>query len=247
MDRELKVYILEDETHSRNLLKVMLEEINPNIEFVGFSDNLDKAESDLKRLKFDLAFFDIQVQGRNVFSLLNNFQKLEFKVIFTTAYSEYALNAIKLSAIDYLIKPYTYEELEIAVNKCLVSLDQTISMEALAVNIDKPNKLVVADGSDLKIVSIDQINYLHSDRTYTDIYLADGTKFTSSKSLSHYEKLFTDVQFYRVHHSYLVNLQRIQSFKAKDMDIILENGFAIPVSTRRRSGFIKKLEEVSFN
>jgi len=244
--KKLKVYILEDEVHSLELLKSMLSEIAPEFELVGTASDLKTAKQDFLNLEFDLAFLDIQIRGKNVFTLLEELDSIRFHIVFTTAYSDYALQAIRMSAVDYLLKPYTIEDLDKAVNKILTKKHTAERLTALGKNLKRLQKLAIIDSIGLRFIELGDILYLHADRTYTDVYVKNGVKLTSSKTLTHYEEILEQLHFHRVHHSYIVNLNHIKSVNSKDLTLKLVNRMEIPISVRKKARFMKKLEELSF-
>ena len=246
MSRDLKVYIVEDEIHGQELLQRMISECCPQAQIVGIADNLAKAARDFQDLDIDLAFLDVQVKGQNIFQLLDKIEILPFNVVFTTAYSDYAINAIQLSALDYLVKPFTTEKLSGAISRAIAAQDSKERIQALSKNIHKPEKLGIAVINGFRFVDLKNILFLHADRTYTDVYTTDGNKITSSRTLSYYADVLAEENFYRIHHSYIVNCGQVASVNSKDLSLFLNSGKELPISVRKKTGFLQKLEEVNY-
>lgn len=242
----LKAYVLEDEVPNRDMLISSLQQMFPDIEVVGIADNLDQAEKDFSNIDFDLAFLDIKVKGKNVFSLLERFEKLGFDIIFTTAYSEYAIKAFQLSAIDYLLKPYTPDQLRSAVEKVIEKKGSAQNIGALMENIKKLNKLAIPEPAGFRFVELEQVIYMQAERNYTDIFLSNGSKCTSTKNILYYEEMLKEENFYRIHHSYMVNLTHVLSINSKRMEVDVDLGMSLPISHRKKSAFVKELSKLSY-
>jgi len=196
-----------------------------------------------------LVFLDIQLSDGLGFEILRYFSPIVFKIIFTTAYSEYALQAIKFSAVDYLLKPIDSIELKDAVNKVKLRNDAVMRarFEALLHNQSHLNKrIALHTGEGISIYEVDSIIRCNSDGNYTHVYFNNGKKLLIVKSLKEFEELLAPYGFERIHHSHLINLKHLQSFKNKDGGyVVLSDKTTLPVSQRKRSAFIKNLERLN--
>lgn len=251
----MKVIIIDDERQARLALKEEVELI-PSISLIGEANSIQSGIELIKTLKPDLVLLDIQVGDGMAFDLLEYFNstgKLNFKVIITTAYSDYTLQAFKFSAIDYLLKPVDMEELKNAVDR-IKSLEQSIlkkSFQNFIYNHDhtdqnKTKRLAFHTSEGVRIEELDQIIRLNSVGNYTRIYFNDNTKLMISKPLKEYEQLLSGFHFHRIHVSHLINLHYFKSYSPKNKGkVTLKNGEVLPVSQRRRSGFLIELEKYS--
>ena len=195
----------------------------------------------------DLVFLDVQLHDRTGFDLLRECGPISFKVIFTTAYDKFAIQAIKFSAIGYLLKPIDVDDLREALDKLVsVSVPDTAQMaDVIHTNLQLPNKkkkLTVATGNELLFLNIDQIIRCKSDVNYTTIYKTDHQKLVVAKTLKEFEELLSEQDFFRIHNSDLINLHYIKSYnKGKGGSVILTDGTELEVSTRRKDEFLKKM------
>ncbi len=193
-----------------------------------------------------LLILDINLPDGDSFELLANITEqqeapIPFKVIFTTAFANYAVEAFKISALDYLLKPFTPHELTTAVDKALIDLD----MEQYRQQLDaffhnqqqedpQHKKIVLKSVDNIHVVKIPEISQAVADNNYTVFHLIDGRTITVSLPLKSYEQKLSPCGFMRVHQSHLVNLSHIKTFQRKNNMLILENGIAIPVSLNKR-------------
>ncbi|MBI1306900.1 MAG: response regulator [Bacteroidetes bacterium] len=240
----LKTYLIEDELNSRLMLRELLESNFKDIEICGEADNLDKAKEDLMSQEFDLLFCDIKVRGKSSIDLLESLDEMNFQTIFTTAFSDFAINAIRLNAVDYLLKPISVDHLEKAVQRARQAIETPEQLPAQ--NIRGLNKLMISETGGLYFIELEDILYLKADKTYTEIYTIDGNKHISCKGLAHFESLLSKNLFYRIHHSYIVNLIHVKSFNARNLEIELSHKIRLNVSNRKKAEFIRNLESLSF-
>lgn len=240
----MKVYILEDEQLNQDLLKRMIQNLFPQFEIVGVASNLDEAVRDFDQKEIDLAFLDIKLQGDNVFDLLNQID-VDFKIIFTTAYSEYAIDAFKHNAIDYLLKPFEESELIASVQKATTQPEKNSgSIKDLARQLVTQDKALIHVASGFRFVNSASILYLKADKVYTDVHLDDGQVIKSSKGLNHYTD-HMGPSFIRVHHSFMVNLEHVVEYNSKDLLITLSNGEKVNVSVRKKADFLARVKAVA--
>lgn len=252
MDNLLKTLIVEDEARGRSALKAMLSEIN-EVLLIGESPDVEDAIIKIKIHNPDLILLDIEMPYKNGFDLLAALPNRSFDVIFTTAYDSYALKAIKLSAIDYLLKPIDPEELKLAINKTIEKRKQIQHQSILQMNnlldnlkaINNQNfKLSLPNASGSIFVPINDIIRCESDANYTRFFLENEAKvILISKTLKEYDELLTDFGFCRVHHSHLINLKFIKKYiKGEGGTVVMLDGTEVEVSRRKKEIFQKALE-----
>lgn len=249
----LNAIIVDDEEFARSSLYFLLQENCENIHISGIAKSVAEARNLLAHHTIDLIFLDIAMPGENGFDLIPQIQSTKTHVIFTTAYDQYALKAIKANALDYLLKPIDIDELKEAVNKATkyIALSKTKSsrnegLQNLAVNLSERNeirKISLPNGQGYSLVSIDDIIHIEADSNYSVFHLANKDKITVSKVLKEYEEILPDHQFIRVHKSSIVNLNYLREYNSKNgLELILKNGDKIAVSRRRASDFMEKIK-----
>lgn len=236
----MKTLIVDDVKLSRDGLASLIKLYFPEAEVIGSVPSVTEARKIIKSETLDIIFLDIQLQDGIGFDLLEDIP-FNTKVIFITAYEQYAIEAIRKGAFDYLLKPINVEEL----NNCIQRIreineiiKQTTSEEARAEIF--PGKLGISSMDGIDYINVDQILYLKADGKYTEIILKGG-KLISSKNLKMFEYVLNDKVFVRVHHSFIVNLSEVTKFKKDDSILILTDGTSISVSKSRKDFLLKKL------
>lgn len=245
----MKAVIIDDNEKARVALKSDLEDYCEQIKVIGEAEGVVSGLNTLSFLNPDVLFLDIRMgdgTGFDLLSKLNERGKVNFKVIFTTAYDEYAIKAFKFAAIDYLLKPIDPDDLIQSVNKLnpkvlLPSLDQ---FELLFNQLNKKviKKISLAEQDRIHLIDIQDIIRCEADKNYTVFYLVDNRKIVVSKTLKEFENILSEHNFYRTHHAHLVNLNQIKEFVKLDGPYVLMlNGMQVPVSSRKKEGFIQAL------
>lgn len=244
----MKVIIIEDEEQSISALKSEIRTHCPLLEVVGVAKSVKEAIEKLRTLQPKLVFLDIQLSDGLGFEILDYFKgEMNFQVIFTTAYSQYAIRAIKFSALDYLLKPIDPEELIIAVAKAMkVSEQETaIKIGNFLYNqnaVPGRKKIVLATPEGLSVFEIDSILKCSSESNYTCVYFTSGKKILFSKTLKEFEELLCNSGFERIHNSHIINLNHLLSFVNKDGGyVILSDKSTLPVSQRKKANLIAAL------
>lgn len=244
----LKALIVDDELKSRESLSVILKDFFTGIDVVGMCQNVSEAKSQIRQHKPDVIFLDIQMQRETGFDLLMSLDHIDFEVIFTTAHSEYAIKAFKFSAIDYLLKPIDLNDLTEAIKKVRQrrNSDITLRLEQLFHNL-KPvqsqhYKIGLPTGDGLVFVKTEDIVYCEADSNYTNIFSRDGSKYVVSRTLKEYDDLLSEHDFFRIHNSYLINLNCIKRYiRGEGGQVIMCNDVTLDVSKRRKEPFLSKL------
>jgi two-component system LytT family response regulator len=237
----IKALIVDDEYTAIELLQWLLHQYCPDITAVQSAAGVDEAAVKIRSFQPDIVFLDIKMPGRSGFDLLLELPEWKFEVIFTTAFNEYAIQAIKFSALDYLLKPIDADELVKAVSKYKMKKTGDKQSNQLLRNfirnIEVKNrnqfKLAVPTVSDIKYFSVEEILRLEAERNYTRFHLVNNKYFVSAKTLKEYEDILTEHGFIRVHKSHLVNRQFIESYDKQGF-LLLNDNSKVEVSRRRR-------------
>jgi two-component system, LytTR family, response regulator len=247
----IKAFITDDEIQSRNFLHKMLQQYFPEIVVAGHASNVEEGLHGIKECDPDIVFLDIQMKGETGFDLLNKLDKVDFSLIFTTAFDQYAIKAFRFNAIDYLLKPIITEELIEAVNKVKqrINLPKTSSkeqVEQLYHDIKNPDKIhdkiAVPTSEGFIVVPVNEIVYCHASSNYTEFYLTDKKCILSSYTLKQYDEILTLQSFFRAHRSYLINLAHVKMYrKAKGGEIVMSNGHEIEISETHKDEFLHLL------
>ncbi|MDP4185411.1 MAG: LytTR family DNA-binding domain-containing protein [Bacteroidota bacterium] len=237
----ISAVIIDDETASRELLSMMLMNSFPQVSVVGTGSNVSSAIDIIKLKKPNLILMDINLGDGDAFQVLQELKGEDFRVIFVTAYNEFAMQAIKFSAIDYILKPVDEEEFKRGVEKAIKEIgeNQSPQVNAFLENMrtlqGKDKKVVLKTSDSIFIVSINTIIRCASDYSYTTFYLTSGETIVVSKTLKDIEDLLGNYGFIRVQQSHLVNLQYVAQFSKREGSmLIMSDGSKIPVPQRRR-------------
>jgi len=248
----LNTIIVDDEEFARSSLYFLLQENCPEVNICGIAKSVSEARALLQSYNVDLIFLDIAMPGENGFSLIPQAQEANATVIFTTAYDQYALKAIKANAIDYLLKPIDIEELIAAVEKAVKhqqlnqALHQNTGLKNLEAELKEQkgiNRLTLPSGQGYRLVDVDDIIHIEADSNYSIFHLKNKEKITVSKVLKDYEEILPEERFFRIHKSSIVNLKYVKEYNNKNgLVLLLENGENLVVSRRRASDFFEKIK-----
>jgi len=246
----IKTIIVDDEHHASEFLEKMLKRYFPNKFIIcKTSESIDAAVKAIELYQPDLVFLDIQMPNKNGFELFKEIKEINFEVIFTTAHSEFAIDAIKMSALDYLLKPINYIDLLGAISRFENKTKEENHKKQLNVlieNIDSGEsahkKIAIATETGFEFVKFNTIIYLEAQSNYTKFYLSNNLTLITSKTLKHFEELLPSDLFFRTHKSYLVNMNFIKRFsKVDELLIELITGQKLPVSVRKKEEFINAI------
>lgn len=236
----MNAVIIDDEVNNIKNLKSLLNRYCPQISVVSYATNVDEGILLIHQQNPKIVFLDVQMPGENGFDLLKNINHPAFEVIFVTAYEKYAIDAIKFSAIDYLLKPVDISELVNAVSKAIANIERKMynnRLENFIENIKHEKRLKVAIPGIKETFFIDpeSILYCQAENNYTHFYLTTREKYTSSKPIFEYEELLTPYGFIRCHQSFLVNRHHIKKWLRTDGDrLLMEGQHEIPISRNQR-------------
>jgi two-component system, LytTR family, response regulator len=236
--------IIDDEPASAQALAMKISKISEDVEVLQRYISAKEATKNIEKLQPDLVFLDIEMPEMDGFGFLEQFPNRNFEVIITTAHGEYAIKAVRQSAIDFLLKPVNLEELELA----LVRLRQKIAAKtkndkALKTKLNAQfDKIPIPSMRGLLFLPVKEILYLLSDGNYSTIFLENGQKIVSSRNLGEYESLLSELQFFRIHHSCLINLSQVREYlKGEGGSVILTDGTELDVSKRRKKEFLDSI------
>lgn len=244
----IKAAIVEDNFVALNVLKKMIINYFSDIELVGDATNVEDGIQMLKTLNPDLVFLDIELPDGNAFNILDSIDNYNFKVIFVTSHDNYAIKAIKFSALDYILKPVLKKDLIEAVVRFKKSYSTQSNFDlqhlVLKENITgKSKKVVLSTSKEVIVVDTTDIVRLKSDSFYTNVFLKNGDSIFLTKTLKEFENMLSDYGFVRIHNSHLVNIKCITSFNKKEGgSVVLNDNTMIPVSRRKKSKLISALE-----
>lgn len=249
---KIRTIIVDDERNARKALANMLEFYCSEVELVGEAGSIDDGINLIEGEKPDLVLLDILLGKNTGFDLLKKLRKINFKLIFVTAHDEYALRAIKMSALDYILKPIKPKELISGINKVSEAIENEekmkLKVDALVSNTVASNpekKIIINTVGSIYVLEVKHIVRCESDENYTMIYLSNSPRIMVAKTLKDFEEMLVPYGFFRVHQSHLVNLDFIKSFeKGSGGHILLKDGEKIPVSTRRKDSFLKALSSL---
>jgi two-component system, LytTR family, response regulator len=244
----LKSIIVDDELKSRENLRKMLAAFCQDVEVMATCQNVAEAVQAIEKYRPQVVFLDVQMQGETGFDLLTVIKNIDFEIIFTTAYSEYALKAIKFSAIDYLLKPIDVDDLQNAIAKIekKQNLNITARLDQLIQNLQSGNsenyKLALPTAEGLTFIKTSEVMYCKASGNYTEIFMDDGKKHLVSRPLKEYDDMLGAQTFFRIHHSYLVNLNCIKSYvRGEGGQVIMNDNCALDVSRRKKEAFIQRI------
>lgn len=248
---KIKALIVDDERNNCDNLANLLNEYCPEVEVVGKCYSAAHAYKDLQTLSPHLVFLDVEMPGGSGFDLLEKLHQPNFEVIFVTAFDQYAIRALRLSAIDYLLKPVDILELQSAVAKVRKEMHDSEAHNQLITNYQQNNvkqgqlkQIALPTADRILFVRISEIVRCQAEGNYTHIFLIDGTKLLVSKTLREYNDLLLQEDFARVHQSHLVNINHIRSFEKREGGYLkMTNGDAVSVSRQRKEHVLQLLKK----
>ncbi len=249
MKQMLSAVIVDDEEHCRETLIKQLEWSCPNVKVLGQAESVESALVVLKTVTPDLLLLDIEMPGGNGFDLIRKLDIIEFSIIFTTAYDEFALKAFEANAIDYLLKPIDGEALENAIGKVekTKAIDSSLNLMRLLNQISKnntPKKIAFPVSDGLEFVLQDDIIRCESEGAYCHVFVKNRPKLFLSKTLKQVSELIDHTKFIRVHNSHLVNADFIAKYiRGKGGQVIMDDGTGIPVSRSRKDDFLDLIQD----
>lgn len=245
----LKAIIVDDEQHCTDRLTKLLTKYSDTLMITASCSDFDMAKEAIERLKPDIVFLDIQLHDKTGFDLLAQLVKVNFEIVFTTAYDTYAVEAFRFSALDYLLKPLDEDEFEETIQKIIEKTDQketSKKLETLFYNfehkVNGKKKLAIPTLDGHSFIKVDEIIRCQSDGNYTDIFLISKRKITATRTLKYFEELLDGPQFFRAHKSHYINMSYVEKhIKGKSSHVQMADGASVEIAVRRRDEFLKKL------
>lgn len=246
----IKAIIIEDEKRSQIYLKGLLEEIAPQVVILDVCDDLPSGVMAIRRHKPDLVFLDIEMPKYSGLEIVHFFDasEMNFSIIFTTAYSQYAIQAFKTSALDYLLKPIDPDELVSTISRYeKLKKPESNQWSSIQNMVDRPTKITIPDGQKILVIDTHDIIYLKADNSYTQVFLKDNKTHVTSRFLKNFEETLRDYpHFFRCHKSYIINIDYMMGYSKSDGGtILMTNGIEIPVSQDKMEDLFKHFNKVN--
>ena len=245
----LRTLLIDDEHHCIETLRYELTMHCPGIDILDTASSGQEGLEKIAAYKPDLIFLDIEMPGMSGFEMLRQIKNQHFSVIFVTAYDQYALQAFRFAAADYLLKPVVSEQLSEAVARVRErnspAIENKLQLEALLYNLREgmqSPRIALPSGRGVDFVDASEIIYCNAESNYTHIVLLNGKKYTMSKTLKDVEQMLEQLNFFRVHQSYLINFKHLQRYIRDDGGyVVMVDGKQIPIAKRRKEEFLAKL------
>lgn len=248
--KKLSAILVDDMPTALEMLKNDLTQFHPEIEIIGTAKSVVEASKALRKQQPDILFLDIMLGDGTGFDVLEIHPNLSSKIIFVTASDEYAIKAFKFAAIDYVLKPYSNEDLANAINKAKDQIKPdkeqlTVLQQSITKPNQRPKKISLNTSDKIMVVNLDDIVRCQSDNNYTEFFMNDGQKILVGKTLKHFADMLKEYDFLRVHQSHLINIQFIKEFIKSDGGyLVLKNKTTVPVSVRKKNEVISILEKM---
>lgn len=242
-----KAVIVDDEPKAIQSLTWELTNFNEDIEIVNTFTSPEKALLFLNDYEPDCLFLDIQMPSMDGFQFLDKLNNRDIAVVFTTAYDEFAIKALKREALDYLLKPIDSDDLTETLNKIKKFRSRTINsdkLENILIEFNAKNnqkKITISTEGKLIFLKLEDILFIESDGNYSTLFLTDNQKILVTKKLKEVDNLLPSNGFFRIHNSYIINLNKIKEFLKTEGYVVMESGHKIPVARQRKSDFLEKL------
>lgn len=248
-----KTIIIEDEKRAQILLQNILQNHFPNIEIMATADDLPSGVKAIYKFKPDFIFLDIEMPNFSGLEILDFFDEnqVNFSIIFTTAYNNYAIEALKISAVDYLLKPLNKEDIQEALERYekknkFHNQDSFSSLKSI-ISDKKINKIAIPEGNQLHFIKPEDIIYIKADNSYSELFLENGTTMTVSRSIKNFEDgLKESLLFCRIHKSYLINTHFVEKYdKSNGGSVTLSNKKELPISSEKIDAFFRLINKIS--
>jgi two-component system, LytTR family, response regulator len=247
----MKLLLIDNETNVRRGLRDMILHVSSETPVIEEADGVESGLHKIKSFSPDIVFLDIEMEDGTGFDLLNRIANPAFQLIFTTAHDQYAIQAFKFSAIDYLLKPIDPDELSKSLERAMsyirnndLNKQLTVLMQQLVQKNDHDRKIVLKDIDSTYFIRVNDILFCEAEGTYTKFHISNSDPILVSKNLKEYETMLEPLGFLRTHHSFLANPDKIKMYDKTDGgSLILEGDHRIPVSQRKREFVLGILEK----
>jgi two-component system LytT family response regulator len=245
----IRTVIVDDEIDSIRVLMRLIEDYCTGVSIVGTAGGVETALPLIRETRPDLVLLDIEMAQGNAFDLLNQLQPISFKVIFVTAFDNYAIRAFKYSAVDYLLKPVDLDDLRDAIHRVQQAPRQDSIMQQMQILLENvgsmqlsQQRLAVPTITGLNFISVGDITRFEAKGSYTCIYLEKEEPVIATRTISEYEDLLPSSVFFRIHNSHIINLAKIRKYhRGRGGTVELEDGTMLEVASRRRDEFLRLL------
>ncbi|MGN6293989.1 MAG: LytR/AlgR family response regulator transcription factor [Chitinophagaceae bacterium] len=246
----IRTIVVDDEPYACKALLTLLKKHCPEVNVEATCHSAKEAEGAISSIKPQLVFLDVEMPHKNGFELLESLAPVPFQVIFTTSYDQYAIKAIRFSALDYLLKPIDPQELKSAVKKATELLSSSSLPGQLDILLEKlrqpsapTNRIALPTMEGLQVIAVDSILYCMASSNYTTLVLKDKQKLIISRTLKEIEEMLEEYPFLRVHHSCLVNLNEIKKYtRGEGGTLLMSDGVEVDVSRSKKEMLLKKLQ-----
>ncbi|MFI5203457.1 MAG: LytR/AlgR family response regulator transcription factor [Flavobacteriales bacterium] len=246
----MRIVIVDDEKKVRQTLVHIISMYYPQAQVVAEADTVQTAVVEIEKHKPQVVLLDINLNDKTGFDVLNQMQPVSFKIIFITAYQEFAVQAFKFSALDYLLKPINPDELVTALDKAQQELkkdEYNTQLQTFITNLGVPardnKKIILKTQDSLHVVNAADIIRCEADRNYTRFHIHGKKEILVSETLKEYEDMLTPLGFFRAHHSHLVNLAYIERFEKRDGgSLVMKDQSNVPVAVRKKDQLLELLK-----
>jgi two-component system, LytTR family, response regulator len=247
----LRAVVVDDEQAAvDDLVDTLSSDLSDQIEIVGIAGSVEQGKTIIMRENPDVIFLDVQLTDGTGFDLLRQIPNINFKIIFTSAYNEFALQAFRFSALDFILKPIDVSELKDAVKRACHAKEKEnieLKLKALFNNLDPGHKnlkrLILNSLDSIEIVEVKDIIRCEAKNNYTQFHFVNGRKLLISKTLKDYERLLTSEGFFRLHSSHLINLKHVQKIDKKHGSMVLmKDDSMLPISIKKKDDLLKAIE-----
>ena len=251
----IRTIIIDDEPSAINVLELLLsKKFKEEVEVVAKTNSPFEGKELIEKHKPDLVFLDIEMPGMSGVDVVRNCTYTDFRLVFITAYDAYAVEAFELSALDYLLKPIGADKLERVIKKIKEDISkaqnplqvQLQNLEKILKSAPKGNqKISVSTADKIIFINVSDIIYCEASGAYTNIFLGKGKSILTSRTLGDFESQLTSQNFFRIHHSYLINLNRVKEFQRYEGGyVLMENDIKLEVSQRKRKDFLEAIDDL---
>jgi two-component system, LytTR family, response regulator len=245
----IKTIIVEDELKNIKVLEELISKYAFGLQVCGTAGHVDKAVELIESTSPDLLFMDVRLADGSSFEILRKLSKRQFELIFVTAYEDYALDAFKFAAIDYLLKPIGIPEFQEAIGRARKKLSEKKTytdinslLHQMALHNEHDKKIKIATVHGYEFVDVSSIIWCKSEGHYTTFYVTNKTRLTSSKNMGYFEEQLASYNFCRINHNIMINMQYIKSYmKGKGGYVVMNDGTELEISQRRKADFLNKL------
>jgi two-component system, LytTR family, response regulator len=245
---KIKAILIDDELNSLQNLQQKLEGFCPDVMIIAVTQKPEEGILLIRQHQPDVVFLDIEMPRMSGFRMLEELGEYDFDIIFTTAYNHYSVDAIRISAFDYLVKPIGIEDLQQAVERLIKSLNRQtkekidILKKSLSDNRSQEDKIAISTSEGIEFIPIKNIIHIESKSNYSKIFLTDNKSIMVTKILKDFEEMLLPYNFYRVHNSHLINLNYIHKYvRSQGGHVQLQDGTLIDISRRKKEEFLKMI------